>query len=70
MKECAKCGKPTRSHEIGDSVLCHTCWLKMSEEERKQFEDRENRSKVEKAVELARLMKMVKLQEKKMKGGI
>jgi hypothetical protein len=42
----------------------------MSEEERKQFEDRENRSKVEKAVELARLMKMVKLQEKKMKGGI
>lgn len=35
---CVKCKKPTRSHIAGDRAICHTCWLKMPEDERAMFE--------------------------------
>ncbi len=31
MERCEICGKPTSSHEIGDSFVCHTCWTEKSE---------------------------------------
>ncbi len=31
MERCEICGKPTSSHEIGDSFVCHTCWTEKPE---------------------------------------
>jgi hypothetical protein len=52
LTPCNKCGKPTRSHQVGLRIYCHTCFLNLTAEEIKEVEAIAAKRKIEGAMEL------------------